>query len=185
VENLKDFARQDIPNRRTPVQVNDVVRLAVSILNHEILHTTHHFEVAYGKDLPTVMGSSQRLEQVVINLLNNALQSLSSNRQGIRVTTRLAPETGKVEVCVEDEGAGMSPEMLERIKEPFFSTRLENGGLGLGVSICRSIVQEHKGTMDFESEVGKGTRVVVRLPGIDVAIGSDAKDHASEILSRV
>jgi hypothetical protein len=185
VENLKDFARQDLPNRRAPVQVNDVVRLAVSILNHEILHTTHHFEVAYGEDLPPVMGSSQRLEQVVINLLNNALQSLSSNRQGIRVTTRLAPETGKVEVCVEDEGVGMSPKVLARIKEPFFSTRLENGGLGLGVSICRSIVQEHGGTLEFESEVGKGTRVVVRLPGIGSSIGDDAEGLASQIPSGV
>jgi PAS domain S-box-containing protein len=185
VENLKDFARQDNPDRRAPVQVNDVVRLAVSILNHEILHTTHHFEVAYGKDLPPVMGSSQRLEQVVINLLNNSLQSLSSNRQGIRVTTRLAPETGKVEVCVEDEGAGMSPKVLARIKEPFFSTRLENGGLGLGVSICRSIVQEHGGTLEFDSEEGKGTRAVVRLPGIVSSVGDDAEGLASKIPSGV
>ena len=185
VENLKDFARQDIPNRQAPVQVNDIVRLAVTILNHEILHTTHHFEVAYGEGLPPVMGSSQRLEQVVINLLNNALQSLSSNRQGIRVTTRLVPETGKVEVCVEDEGVGMSPKVLARIKEPFFSTRLENGGLGLGVSICRSIVQEHGGTLEFESEVGKGTRAVVRLPGIGSSVGNDAEGLASKIPSGV
>ena len=171
VENLKNFARRDTSRHQAAVQVNDVVRMAVSILNHEILRVTHHFEVAYGEDLPPVMGSSQRLEQVVINLLNNALQALPSNRHRIRVTTRLAPETGEVALCVEDEGVGMSPEVLERIKEPFFSTHLDNGGLGLGVSICRSIVQEHKGTLEFESEVGKGTRAVVRLPGIGVSIG--------------
>ena len=130
-------------------------------------------------------GSSQRLEQVVINLLNNALQSLPSNQQGIRVSTRLAPETGEVEVCVEDEGVGMSPEVLERIKEPFFSTRLDSGGLGLGVSICRSIVQEHRGTLEFESEVGKGTRAVVRLPGIGSSVGNDAEGLASKIPSGV
>jgi len=166
VENLKGFARQDIPNRRSPVQVNDVVRMAVTILNHEILHATHRFEVAYGEDLPPVMGLAQRLEQVVINLLNNALQALPSNRHGIRVTTRGDRGTGEVEVCVEDEGVGMSPKVLERITEPFFSTRLESGGLGLGVSICRSIVREHGGTLEFESEAGKGTRAVVRLPGM-------------------
>ena len=183
VENLKNFARRDTSRHQAAVQVNDVVRMAITILNHEILRVTHRFEVAYGEDLPPVMGSAQRLEQVVINLLNNALQSLSSIQQGIRVTTRLAPETGKVEVCVEDEGVGMSPKVLERIKEPFFSTRLENGGLGLGVSICRSIVQEHGGTLEFESEVGKGTRAVIRLPGIGDSTGNGEEVLASKIPS--
>ena len=172
VWNLKDFARQDISRSQAPVRVNDAVRMAVTILNHEILRATHRFEVAYGEDLPPVMGSAQQLEQVVINLLNNAIQALPSNQRGIRVSTRLAPETGEVEVCVADEGAGMSPEVLERIKEPFFSTRLDSGGLGLGVSICRSIVQEHRGTIEYESEVGKGTRAVIRLPAIGDTIGS-------------
>jgi signal transduction histidine kinase len=185
VENLKDFARQDIPRHQTAVRINDVVRISVSILNHEILGATHHFKVENGEDLPLVMGSSQRLEQVVINLLNNALQSLSSIQQGIRVSTRQIPETGEVEVCVEDEGVGMSPGVLERIREPFFSTRLDAGGLGLGVSICRSIVEEHGGTLDFESEEGKGTRATVRLPGIANSVGNDVEDDASKISSGV
>ena len=92
---------------------------------------------------------------------------------------------GGVEVCVEDEGVGMAPEVLEGIKEPFFSTRLADGGLGLGVSICRSIVQKHKGTLKFESEDGKGTRAVVRLPGNDDTIRNGAGDLASKIPSGV
>ena len=183
VANLKNFVRRDTSRHQAAVQVNDVVRMAITFLNHEILRATRRFEVANGEDLPLVMGSAQRLEQVVINLLNNALQALPSNRHGVRVSTRLAPETGEVELCVEDEGVGMSPEVLERIKEPFFSTHLDNGGLGLGVSICRSIVQEHKGTLEFESEVGKGTRAVVRLPGIGDTIGDGAEDLASKIPS--
>lgn len=97
------------------------------------------------------------------------------------MSTRRVPETGEVEVCVADEGVGMSPEVLERIKEPFFSTRLDSGGLGLGVPICRSIVQEHRGTLEFESEVGKGTRAVIRLPWIRDAVGNDAESLASKI----
>jgi len=185
VENLKDFARQDIPRRQAASRINDVVRIAVSILTHEILGATHHFKVEYGEDLPPVMGSSQRLEQVVINLLNNALQSLSSIQQGIRVSTRQVPEMEAVEVCVEDEGVGMSPRVLEKIKEPFFSTRLDAGGLGLGVSICRSIVEEHGGTLDFESEEGKGTRAIVRLPGVANSVGNGAEDNAPQIPSGV
>jgi hypothetical protein len=71
--------------------------------------------------------------------------------------------------------------VLERIKEPFFSTRLDSGGLGLGVSICRSIIREHQGTIEFESVEGKGTRAVVRLPGIGDAIGNGAEALASKI----
>jgi len=183
VENLKNFVRQDNPRSRTAVQVNDVVRMAITILNHEILRATHRFEVTYGENLPPVMGSAQQLEQVVINLLNNAFQALPSNRHGIRVTTSRGRGMEEVELCVEDEGVGMSPEVLERIKEPFFSTRLDSGGLGLGVSICRSIVQEHRGTLIFESEVGKGTRAVVRLPGIGDTLGDGAEDLASKIPS--
>ena len=185
VWNLKDFARQDVSRSQAPVRVNDAVRMAGTILNHEILRATHRFEVAYGEDLPPVMGSAQQLEQVVINLLNNAIQALPSNQRGIRVSTRLVPETGEVEVCVADEGAGMSPEVLERIKEPFFSTRLDSGGLGLGVSICRAIVQEHRGTLEFESQVGKGTRAVIRFPAIGDAIGTDAEAPASKVPSGV
>jgi PAS domain S-box-containing protein len=181
VENLKDFARQDIPHRQAPVPINDVVRMAITILNHEILRATHRFEVEYGEDLPPVMGSARKLEQVVINLLNNALQSLPSSRHGLRVTTRRTRWMGGVEVCVADEGVGMSPEVLERIKEPFYSTHLDSGGLGLGVSICRSIVREHNGTLDFESEVGKGTRAVIRFPGIGVTIENGAETVASKI----
>jgi signal transduction histidine kinase len=69
-------------------------------------------------------------------------------------------------VEVADEGTGMSPEVLGKIAEPFFSTRMDSGGLGLGLSICRSILKDHGGTLSFESGVGKGTRAIVRLPAI-------------------
>jgi len=81
-----------------------------------------------------------------------------------------------VEVHVVDEGVGMPREVLERITEPFFSTRLDSGGLGLGLSICMSIVKGHGGTLCFESEVGKGTRAIVRLPPLTFLQG-DGADH--------
>jgi len=167
VNDLKDFSRRDLDERHVPVRMNDVVRMAVAILNHEILRATHRFAVEYGENLPAVSGSARQLEQVVINLLNNAIQALRSSRQAIRVATRLIPERGEVEVSVADEGVGMSGGVLERTMEPFFSTRTDSGGLGLGLSICRSIVKAHRGTLTFESEEGKGTRATLRLPAID------------------
>ncbi len=164
VGNLKDFARLGEPQGHKPERINDIVLSAITILNHEIMKRTHRFEVRLAEDLPPVMGSGQQLEQVVINLLHNALQALTSNEQGVRVSTLWNPETGDVEVHIVDEGVGMSREVQSRIAEPFFSTRLDSGGLGLGLSICRSIVKGHGGAIHFDSEVGKGTRAAVRLP---------------------
>ncbi len=182
VASLKDFARQDRGKEHAPVDVNDVVRTAIAILNHEILRGTHRFAASYGENLPPVMGSARQLEQIVINLVNNALQSLPSNRHGIRVGTRADDGAGQVEIFVEDEGAGMSSEVLERIKEPFFSTRLDSGGLGLGVSICKSIAEEHGGTLEYESREGAGTRASVRLPAIGGTMGG-AEMHPPKIFS--
>jgi len=91
------------------------------------------------------------------------------------------PETGDVEIHVVDEGVGMSREVLSRIAEPFFSTRLDSGGLGLGLSICRSIVKGHGGAIHFDSEVGKGTRAVVRLPAFPSPAAGDGEDPFREI----
>lgn len=166
VSNLKDFARQDRSRGHVPVNVNDAVRAAVAIMNHEVIKATHRFSASFAEGLPPVAGSAQELEQVVVNLLNNALQALPSNRRGVTVATRLDPNAGEVVLEVADEGCGMSPEVLDKIAEPFFSTRMDSGGLGLGLSICRSILKEHGGSLSFESEVGKGTRAIVRLPAI-------------------
>jgi len=177
VGNLKDFARQDQPRGQRPERINDVVRAAVTILNHEIMKRTRRFEMELADDLPAVMASAQQLEQVVINLLQNALQALSSRHQSVRVRTVRSRRAGDVEIHVVDEGIGMSQETLARIMEPFFSTRLESGGLGLGLSICQSIVKSHGGELCFESDVGKGTRAVIQLP----AYSPSAPDGASDL----
>jgi len=174
VANLKDYARHEEPRKVAPVDLNAVVRTAVSILNHELLKATHRFELVCGEELSPVIGSAQQLEQVVINLVNNALQALPSNRQGIKVSTKNVPATGEIEVAIADEGTGMPPEVLARLAEPFFTTRTSSGGLGLGLSICRSIVSEHGGSLSFESEVGKGTRACFRLPAAGAGSKRDA-----------
>jgi PAS domain S-box-containing protein len=174
VGNLKDFSRQDRTKGHAPVRINDVARTAIAILNHEIIKATHRFEAEFGEGIPPVSGSSQELEQVMINLINNAIQALPSSRHGLAVKTLRNPGTGEVEVHVADEGVGMAPDVLKRISEPFFSTRLDSGGLGLGLSICRSIVEGHRGTLTFESEVGKGTRAILRLPAVDGVLHDDA-----------
>ena len=147
-----------------------MVRASVAILDHEIVKSCRDFRVDLQENLPMVKGCAQQLEQVMVNLVMNALQALPEKTRGIHIATLVNREAGMVEVCVRDEGVGMSAEVMKRITDPFFSTRLESGGLGLGLSISSSIVREHNGTLDFESEIAKGTTARLSFPSIDTAM---------------
>jgi signal transduction histidine kinase len=113
---------------------------------------------------PPVKGSPNRLGQVVMNLLINALQALPDRPRGENVVTvRLRHVGDKVRLEVEDNGSGIPPELLGRIFDPFFTTKT-HGGTGLGLAISKQIVEEVEGHISVESRVGRGTRFVVDLP---------------------
>ena len=113
--------------------------------------------------MPTVRAHFQRLEQVAVNLIQNACQALTDPEQGIHVSTHFDVESALVHLVVADEGRGMSAELLERIKDPFFTTKHDIGGIGLGVSISESIVAEYGGRLDYSSAPGSGTVATVVL----------------------
>ena len=106
----------------------------------------------------------QRLEQVVINLVQNACQSLTDMAKAIRLTTTFDRLKECVILIVEDEGVGISEKNLSTITEPFFTTKQDKDGLGLGLSITKRIIDEHGGKIVFKSQEGKGTKVEVSLP---------------------
>jgi len=133
---------------------------------------THDFRVTYGDGLPPVEGSAAELEQVILNLILNALQALSDPRNGVRVSTSLREETGHVVIAVVDEGTGIAPEILDRIMEPFFSTKLDSGGLGLGLSVSQEIMKNHRGTLTFRSDAGRGTEAYAELPAAEPVVTS-------------
>jgi signal transduction histidine kinase len=102
----------------------------------------------------------EKLVQVIINLVRNAIQA---TREGGRIRLGVSRDGGVAVVEVEDDGVGIAPEDLPRIWEPFFSTKGE-AGTGLGLGICRRIIEEHGGTIGVASELSKGARVTIRLP---------------------
>ena len=112
--------------------------------------------------IPPLTGSHGRLVQVFLNLIINAAQASrpGSDNRIVISATRLE---NSVDICVADKGAGIDPDNLERVFDPFFSTKRRRGGSGLGLSICREIVESCGGTLSIESQVGTGTRVHVRL----------------------
>jgi len=117
-------------------------------------------------DLPSVKGNSQQLEQVFINVLLNALQSLPERGRGVYISAGFNAEEGELVIGIRDEGSGISERDLSRMTEPFFTTRTDAGGTGLGLSISRSIVERHGGSIGFESVLGGGTTVTIRIPAI-------------------
>ena len=171
VADLKDYARQEGATGAVPVDVNRVVEKALSLLANLIQKSTNNFSVTLGDHVPMVLAQSQRLEQVVINLVINACQALPDNSRGVFVSTLAPPDSKKVLIAVRDEGSGLPEKYLSRVTDPFFTTKRESGGTGLGLAICERIVKDCGGELLFESEEGVGTIVTVTLPAIDTHIG--------------
>jgi polar amino acid transport system substrate-binding protein len=164
VEDLKSFLRRDASDMNQLVDVNAVLRSAISLLSNMITRSTSHFSVKYGEKLPILRGNAHRLEQVIINLIQNACQALPDVRRAIFLSTAHDEKTSSIVVKVQDEGVGIPPEVLPHIADPFFTTKSNSGGIGLGLSISSRIIKEHGGTLVFASEPGKGTIAEISLP---------------------
>jgi len=164
VNSLKDFSRDNKGGHENSVDINQVVNTATTIIAHHIKRTTNRFELDLAPLLPPVAGNKHQLEQVVINIILNSLQSLSSPDEAVKVSTRLDSRGENILVIIEDQGCGISKETSKLIMEPFFTTKLDSGGTGLGLSICRTIVHEHNGTICFTTEPGNGTVFTLQFP---------------------
>ena len=167
VQDLKNFARQERGGLWEKVDLNEAVRAAERLVANVIRKSTSRFVVSYADDLPSIRGSLQRIEQVVVNLLMNACQALPDTTRGVFVATRHDPLRRMNVLEVRDEGVGIASEHLPHVKAPFYSTRGETGGTGLGLSVSARIVEEHHGSLDFTSTQGQGTLVTLALPVVD------------------
>jgi len=129
-----------------------------------IKKSTDRSPVEYGENLPYVKGHFQRLEHVVINLIQNACQTLPDRERGIFLSTRCVPSQDVVLIEVRDEGLGIPPEQLGHITDPFFTTQRHSGHIGLGLWVSATIIHQHGGALEFSSVPGVGTTATIRLP---------------------
>lgn len=164
VSDLKDFARMDETGDVEQLDVNSVTGTALRLVDSTIRTTTGRFQVSLGDGIPPIRGNSQRLEQVIVNLVINACQALSGPEQGISVSTHYNGSLRSAVIRVHDEGSGIAPEHLNRLTDPFFTTKRDSGGTGLGLSVSAGIIKEHGGNISFDSTPGVGTTVTVMLP---------------------
>ncbi len=164
VSELRDYAREQPFAMNETIEINSVVHSALALLGNLIKKSTNQFSVSYGKNIAPIMGDYQRLEQVLINIIQNSCQALPDKERAISVATYGDSEDHHVVVEVTDEGVGISEQDLKHVKDPFYTTKRERGGTGLGLSISNSIVEKHRGELLFSSKVGKGTTVKLMLP---------------------
>jgi polar amino acid transport system substrate-binding protein len=164
VVDLKDFARRDDNPVSTLVDLNRVAAAALRLVENPLKKATARFGLQLDESLPPVKGNAQRLEQILVNLLLNACQALNDPAQPIMLRTRVDPVAKEVLLEVEDGGCGIAPEHLAQLTDPFFTTRRESGGTGLGLSVSAGIAREHGGRLEFHSTPGQGTLARLILP---------------------
>ena len=164
VSTLRDFARPGQTEEKKDYQINDAIQRALPMLRHLIQRKTNHFDLQLAENLPLITGNAQKIEQVVINLVINGLESLPDREARLTLSTRYNASEKMLEIEVADEGIGMDKEQLKKIREAFFSTKLDSGGTGLGLAISDSLINEQGGYLSFYSQPGQGTQAIIHLP---------------------
>ena len=157
---LLNFSRQGDSDYQ-PLDVGEMVEETLQLFEPHLRGRKIGLERVVGRSLPRVQGNRGRLQQVLMNLLLNAVDAMPDGG-----TVRVAAEAsgGRVRIQVSDTGVGIQPEYLEKIYDPFFTTKPRGQGTGLGLSVSYGIVREHSGTLTAESSPGEGSRFNISLP---------------------
>ncbi len=158
VKRLRSFARLDEAELKT-VDIHEGLEDALTLAHHELKHTVTVIK-NYG-DVPPISCFPSELNQVFLNLLINSKQAIKD--EGTITITTFAKDK-KIYIIFEDDGIGIPKENLHKIFDPGFTTKGSGIGTGLGLSICYQIIQNHRGEIRVESELGKGTRFTISLP---------------------
>jgi C4-dicarboxylate-specific signal transduction histidine kinase len=167
IQHVRLFAREAGKPNRLPLQVNDVVLSALDMLSAQFRSHGIDLQTELTENLPDVSGNSFSLEEVILNLLNNARDAIEDHHPEsghIRIRTGMAGT--HVLIDMADNGGGIPTEILDRIFDPFFTTKDPDKGTGLGFSVSRSIVEEFGGQIEVNSQTKQGTTIRITLPAL-------------------
>jgi C4-dicarboxylate-specific signal transduction histidine kinase len=154
------------PARKDAVAINDAILEVIALTRTEAANNSVSVRTQLAEGLPRVQGDRVQLQQVILNLIVNAVEAMSGASDGTRellVSSRKA-DPGGVLVGVRDSGPGLAPETLEHVFDAFYTTK--PGGLGMGLSICRSIIQAHRGRLWASANLPRGASFQLALPAI-------------------
>jgi PAS domain S-box-containing protein len=164
VSNLLAFSRKS-ELELSEMNISELLKKCILLSQHKLMLQNVEIEVDLNPEIPMVMGDFNQTQQCVINLIFNAIDAMLDGGT-LTIISSFDPNRGMVEIRIEDTGCGIADEDLPHIFDPFYSTKTEGKGLGLGLSMVYGIIDRHKGTITVDSEVGKGTVFTISLPAV-------------------
>jgi signal transduction histidine kinase len=164
VKNLLVFSRQSKLSIQE-VDVNSIIRNSLVLLENKVKLQNIEVVLELKEGIPGIYCDVKQIQQTLMTLLINSIEAMPKGGT-IEITTR-SPDNKKVEITVTDTGEGISKENLKKIFDPFFTTKEASKSTGLGLFVAYGIIQEHKGTIEAKSEVGKGSTFHITLPALE------------------
>ena len=162
VKNLLSFSHA-APMNVQPTDINRVIKQCLLLVQHNLDLTGIQLHLNLADDLPRLRCDPAQIEQVLLAVIVNAIDAMPRGGN-LWLETKLGVGRAVVLINVRDDGAGIPPEVLPKVFEPFVTTKEHNHGTGLGLAVSRSIIQRHSGTINLQSELGKGTTMTITLP---------------------
>jgi len=163
VQNLLEFSRPASPQKK-PLDLNNILERTLQLHEHSLRRNNIGVDFRLPGELPGVVGDANQLIQVFLNLITNAEQAIREVRDSGRIQIRAGRNGNQLTITVQDDGVGIRPEALQRIFDPFYTTKRPGGGTGLGLSICMSIIREHGGNIEAETLPAGGSAFTIYLP---------------------
>jgi signal transduction histidine kinase len=162
VSGLLAFSRKS-PPEMAAVHVYEIIKKCTALSQHKLTLSNIHLAVTVPAHLPLIQADANQLQQCLINLVFNAIDAMPNGGE-LKITCRYHEELSELSIAVTDTGIGIPTDALAHIYEPFFTTKQEGYGVGLGLSTVYGIIERHRGSIKVQSELEKGTTFIIRLP---------------------
>ncbi len=166
VSELKNFARQSNVVDKSSMQINTAVENALRLAQTSLRKSGVKLEVDLASDLPLLKGNLQNIEQIILNLVINAVQAIDHDQGVVRIATGFQNKDRRIFVSITDNGCGVAPDISDKLFDPFVTDKQAEGGTGLGLSVTYSLVSAHDGEIVFKSNKEKGTTFNVLFPTV-------------------
>ena len=169
IDNLLTFARtSDANNISQVLNVTESLQKILDLRDYECRVNNVEVVTYFDNETPLTLADSHRMEQVFMNLIGNSIHAIAEKTGHGTITVGVVHDLSRIRVSITDDGPGISKANQRKIFEPFFTTKPVGKGTGLGLSICKGIIEDHGGAIRVESELGRGTTLIVEIPIIDV-----------------
>ncbi len=178
VQNFLSFARKQ-PTEKTNVNLNDLIKVSLELMDYDLRASGIQLECNLEPNLPKVFADPNQLEQVLLNIINNAVQAMEGSAREKELKVHTSSDHSRVKVSVSDMGHGIPPAILEKIFDPFFTTKEAGVGTGLGLSISYSIIKEHMGSIYAGNHSKDGAEFTIELPISHISEKTNESDDLS------